>query len=551
MFKKFSLIALFTVFLFFIFEYLTNFSFFSLAYNTYQPQDLKGAIKVAMYGFSYIFVLINLTLVLFTKKGKVFFLLLIFISLTFLVDATYYQNDISRGFSTGQFVTAMNERAHAVEAIATFIGGFINSIIFLGGIFFVTWLVRKYTSTRFYLIPVLFLPISVFGAYLVVDHTSNRIYNYPSFVKVPLSIFNAYNGHLMNIPFTRRDTVTVKPEKKSSFKNIIVIVDESIRGDFLGINGYQKKTTEYLDSLDNILTLGSISSVSNASAQTNYILRNGLTIKDVPDKNFSTLKKPTIFQYAQKAGFETIFLDSQVNYEGLQNLMSSYDQEHIDHYVTLELKERNNDTLLDRRILKQLTKKLNNSDKSHFVYFVKFGSHFRWQFNYPEDKTYFKPSLSKTESLTYERRQEAINTYQNSIRWGVDGFFKELVNSIDTKDTLIIYTSDHGQNILENDVIITHGLAMNPPSTMATVPLFFYADEIDKVKSRFEKIDTNQYSQFQLFPSLLDLMGYSNKIIGQYGIPFWESSMKERYFHSGSVFGTGYINKYSLPKPPN
>jgi glucan phosphoethanolaminetransferase (alkaline phosphatase superfamily) len=545
MLKKISIFTIFAVLFFLLFEFTTKNSFYYLAQNLFQPQDLKGASKVAAYGISYLFILLNFLLILLLKKGKLFYLLLIFVSLTLMLDATYYFNGLSRGFSKGQFITAFNEKGHILDAVSTFYSGALKALLLLVVILGVTWFFRKVYKERYLLIPLLLLPLSLFGSNMIIKDTDDETYNYLSFIKVPLSIFNAYNDGLMDIPFAKRDQVVAIPSKDSHYKNIILLVDESVRGDYLSVNGYPKRTTEYLSSLDNLLTLGSISSVANSSANSNYILRNGITIKELPDKGFKTLKKPNIFQYAKKAGYKTVFLDAQSNYQGLQNIMSNYDLEHIDHFITL--KNKDDYAKSDRRILKKLNKVLEKTDDKFFVYFVKYGSHFKWQLNYPKEKEIFKPALSIYDSLDFDSREKAVNTYLNSIKWGVDSFFETLLKSMNTENTVIIHTADHGQNIVENDILITHGVEKNPPSTMANVPLLIYADDIDYIKSKFEKVELNSYSQYQLFPSLLDLMGYDSDTTEQYGPTFWKEPIYERKFFSGSIFGKGYTNKYVQP----
>ena len=500
----------FLLFLFVLLEVVNNFSFFSQAKSTYHPHNMSGALKVLAYATSYFFILINLLLFLSMRRGKLFVFFIIVISTAFLLDASYYLNSLSRGFSAGEFVTAVNEIAQADHAVSSFYGGFIKSIFFLIAILLTTLVYRKLSSRRFFILPLLLLPLSFLGGNYILQHTFYRVHNYPAFVKVPLSVFNAYNDGLLSVPFTDRNAVTVDPTNPAHYKNIIFFVDESVRGDYLSVNGFAKQTTPYLETLDKLLTLGSISSVSNQSAQTNYILRNGVVMDELPDRTFSTVTKPTIFQYAKKAGFKTLFLDAQ-SYD-LVNHMSNYDLKYIDFFENLSAdKSTHNDKFHDRKMVDRLASLLKDNE-NNFVYFVKYGSHFQWKTTYPPDQNFFEPSMSRAEGMSFDIRNKAVNTYMNSIRWGVDSFFEYLLKTVDTKDTLIIYTADHGQNILENDLLITHGLAENPPSNMANVPLLFYTDDIEDIKSKFEKIDLDSYSQFQIFPSLLELMGYQGRL---------------------------------------
>ncbi|RTZ96621.1 MAG: hypothetical protein DSY90_09945 [Deltaproteobacteria bacterium] len=88
-------------------------------------------------------------------------------------------------------------------------------------------------------------------------------------------------------------------------KYIVYIVDESVRGDFLGINGHEKATTPYLKTVGkNIFNFGISSSIANCSEATRLALRSGLRRDQIPDFDYQALKQPTIWQYAKKGGFE-------------------------------------------------------------------------------------------------------------------------------------------------------------------------------------------------------------------------------------------------------
>lgn len=186
-------------------------------------------------------------------------------------------------------------------------------------------------------------------------------------MKLPLVVINAYEWGLMNIPFSQRYSVDSPPSSNPEYKHIVLIVDESVRGDYLSLNGYHKPTTPYLDSLNNnaLLNLGVTSAVANSSANTNYILRNGVTIDELPDKNFKTLAKPTIFQFAKNAGYSTFFLDAQSSYKGLQNYMSSFDLSAVDYFMSLKNKDHYQQS--DRKLLNKYIKLRESSEGSTFT----------------------------------------------------------------------------------------------------------------------------------------------------------------------------------------
>ena len=60
-------------------------------------------------------------------------------------------------------------------------------------------------------------------------------------------------------------------------EKIVLIVDESIRADILGINGYPAATTPWLRTIDSgIVNFGLAASASNCSDYSNLMLRTGI-----------------------------------------------------------------------------------------------------------------------------------------------------------------------------------------------------------------------------------------------------------------------------------
>jgi glucan phosphoethanolaminetransferase (alkaline phosphatase superfamily) len=93
--------------------------------------------------------------------------------------------------------------------------------------------------------------------------------------------------------------------------------------------------------------------------------------------------------------------------------------------------------LRDFFVAKKLTEALAEPEPA-FIYVDKFGVHIPYENKYPPDHARF-PVISD------DSRQKLIGLYKNAVGWSVDEFFSFLLSSADLSDTLIVYTSDHGQ----------------------------------------------------------------------------------------------------------
>ena len=75
-----------------------------------------------------------------------------------------------------------------------------------------------------------------------------------------------------------REEVKISHDKNAITPDkIFYIVDESVRGDYLSINGFSEDTTPYLNSQkDLFINFGAVSSSSNCSLTANIALQSGL-----------------------------------------------------------------------------------------------------------------------------------------------------------------------------------------------------------------------------------------------------------------------------------
>lgn len=231
-------------------------------------------------------------------------------------------------------------------------------------------------------------------------------------------------------------------------------MDESIRADILRINGFEKETTPYLRSLESgIVNYGLAASATNCSDYSNLILRTGIQKEAIPDQHQVSLKTPSIWQFTRKAGFYNVYLDAQSAEEwaNYQNFMNAHEAAFVDEFIRVRQKEPYTSDGVARERLIELLKQPGKT----FVILNKYGMHFPYFRSHPKSYNFFTPALEPDEPMN--NREKSLNSYMNGLRLSVDDWFKALLSeSGEFRSYAMIYTSDHGQNIVDDGTLATH-----------------------------------------------------------------------------------------------
>lgn len=329
-----------------------------------------------------------------------------------------------------------------------------------------------------------------------------------------------------------RQPVTFKAAPTERPTDIVLIVDESIAGAYLDINNpngvYSGLATSGKDRA--IYNFGHAVSITNCSAGSNLVLRYGGT----RDNYRQTLRSgPSIWSYAKAAGRETIYINGQRTAGEYTNGMTDEERQLVDHWVQFPgTSIVNRDHLIADRLADYL-----NDDKAQFIYINKIGGHFPVNDKFPESAAKYQPTLARGQFVDLAdmaigdnldklggKWQLYRNSYRNTLVWNVGGFFDQLFARAQIGDATIIYTSDHGQNLQEENSggvedRATH-CTPNPSISEGVVPLVVITGG-NSPAAASGKIDwaraigrgRNRQSGYRIFPTLLRLMGYADRDI--------------------------------------
>ncbi|HLF30268.1 MAG TPA: sulfatase-like hydrolase/transferase [Xanthomonadales bacterium] len=336
-------------------------------------------------------------------------------------------------------------------------------------------------------------------------------------------------------PPTETAEVDIPLVRPPAARHVVLIVDESVSGDFIDVN-VERGTTPYLLTYPaGMVNFGLATAASTCSNASNAILRLGAKPELLGSRKYSPFANPSVWKYAKKAGFETNFVDAQRLAESGQNFMYPAELRLIDHVLTVP---RGTPAASRDFEAQKLVQEVLSRPEPQFIYVNKQGAHFPYQNWTPENEALFLPVMQSREAIG--NRERLVNSYKNAIHWTVDRFFESLLPRIDLTDTVIIYTSDHGQNLLDDGLPVTHCRRLGVQLNEAVVPLLTWTEN-QALHQRFlqaAKMNFGSVSHFEIFPALLDLFGYDPAIVrDRYHQSLFERIDQPLGFISGPVTG--------------
>jgi glucan phosphoethanolaminetransferase (alkaline phosphatase superfamily) len=324
--------------------------------------------------------------------------------------------------------------------------------------------------------------------------------------------------------------------------NIVFIVDESVRGDHLSLNGYERQTTPFLEQLNQkglIVNWGPSVSGTTCSINSNNLLLTG--VSELPDIEGHIYQYPTVFQYAKAMGYKTFYFDGQLSYRWLGK---STDVKDFDQWITPPDLQQDNWHEIDAAIARRV-KAIVGGSTGNFIWINKFGAHAPYYPSYPESETKWMPVRQRNDKYALFRtgggQEELTNDYDNAVLYNTQSFFTNLLDDGLAENTFYVYTSDHGQNLGETGKTLSH---CSNGKNEANVPLFIVADS-----SSLPDVDTGyKASHSNIFPTILDLMNYpENERRQKYALSLLKTKAadsKPRFYFEGNLHSRFSNGKY-------
>lgn len=335
--------------------------------------------------------------------------------------------------------------------------------------------------------------------------------------------------------FPERRHVRLQPRAPLAHA-IVMVVDESIRADSISLTPGNRLTPEMAAGRERWVDFGPAAAAGNCSNISNALLRFMARRHDLVR---SALTSPTVWQYARRAGYRTVYIDAQAGfitvYGKLQNFMTPGETLWIDRLHKLEAGQPAHQ--LDDELMRLVLEELAIGDRV-FIYANKNGAHFPYADNAPPHLDLTGPQAVTPAGAGGSGNGQPAS-YARAVAWSTDRTMARLVRESRDDRTAIVYTSDHGQHFSPNR--LTHCSGQNNVAPQeGIVPLMVSTGDTG-LQARFsaaaERLQ-GRASHFAIAPTLLELMGYAPvDVAAIYDESLLGDIKDPPRFVSGDIFG--------------
>ena len=371
------------------------------------------------------------------------------------------------------------------------------------------------------------------ASYLVVDDYRMRNQLYP--VNICYNLYLAFERNAASENYkevSRNFKFDARSEHSATAPEVyVMVVGETARAHNFSLYGYPRDTNPLLSKTPGIKAFPNVTTQSNTTHKSVPMLLSAASAED-----FERLfHEKGILAAFKEAGFHTVFISNQLPNHSFIDFLG----EQADEHYFLKKEDASQGNHYDEDLLQKLDEILPKADASSsahyhyryrklFVVLHSYGSHFNYQERYPRSFAYFKPD-SRSEAKS-ENRRDLLNAYDNTIRYTdyiLHGIIERLQKweGVQTKTdgvygqpiSAMLYTSDHGENIFDDERCLFLHAAPKASDYELHVPFIIWTSEgfskqyPDILKALGENRSKQVQSSLSAFHTMLGIGGIQTR----------------------------------------
>lgn len=301
----------------------------------------------------------------------------------------------------------------------------------------------------------------------------------------------------------------VLTENRAEISNVVLIIGESTNRDHMGIYGCKLDTTPNLQKLKDEDQLYVYKDVISPHAHTIPVLQKLLTFCDFESDN-KWYTYNNLIDVVNAAGYKSFWLSNQETSGCGGNPAPLFANCATQKYYTQIRDDVIDNNSLDENLLPLIEKAQGESGEKNFYVVHLMGTHYAYRHLYPEAYDVFQAKdVAEIDGQRYLGNDKAIAEYDNAVLYN-DFIIKQVINHFANSDAIIIYLSDHGEEVYDYRDFCGHA-EDNFSRFMIEIPFMVWTSDTFKTKHsnidrKFKLAVDRPYMTDDLIHTILDCM---------------------------------------------
>lgn len=336
-----------------------------------------------------------------------------------------------------------------------------------------------------------------------------------SILRLALNIRQAHEeiGSAEFVAWTLANHEVGETEGTDDIPYVVFILGESTSRHHMQLYGYGLPTTPKLAARAEAGELVAYENVTSPHAGTMAVLRTLFSFYD-NDANGMWYDYGDLFDILRQAGVYTAWLSNQ-EASGFYGSIGRTLGERTDHVAftspvahSIDLAERYDSEVLPL-LDEELRERVAEPVPAAFYVIHLMGAHEEFSKRYPPEFARFTPEDEAGRGALEDASARAVRAaYDNAVLYD-DAIVDEIIRRFEDKDALVIFISDHGEEVYDTRAQFGHGDETSP--WQRAVPMVFWMSKAFRANhptdvQRIEAARRNHWQSDEMIHTLLDLM---------------------------------------------
>ena len=336
-----------------------------------------------------------------------------------------------------------------------------------------------------------------------------------SILRLALNIRQAHEeiGSAEFVAWTLANHEVGETEGTDDIPYVVFILGESTSRHHMQLYGYGLPTTPKLAARAEAGELVAYENVTSPHAGTMAVLRTLFSFYD-NDANGMWYDYGDFFDILRQAGVYTAWLSNQ-EASGFYGSIGRTLGERTDHVAftspvahSIDLAERYDSEVLPL-LDEELRERVAEPVPAAFYVIHLMGAHEEFSKRYPPEFARFMPEDEAGRGALEDASARAVRAaYDNAVLYD-DAIVDEIIRRFEDKDALVIFISDHGEEVYDTRAQFGHGDETSP--WQRDVPMVFWMSNVFRTNhpadvQRIEAARRNHWQSDEMIHTLLDLM---------------------------------------------